>query len=189
MVVAPLCVEQVPGDMMRWDMRAKPSNGQLNPPFLRPDDVVYHGGDHCVFEMFLDASRLTQMNNLSGTVTTISPVTLKSRFDPHLWGGVVPFKLVTPNSRVAMAHYEFAKANCKRLHDTGMGDPMVRVVLTISNYAFTKALLQHRVLFDCTADGVMFRKPIIPEFYDDINLEEKALSVNTIVSNELPRLV
>ena len=35
----------------------------------------------------------------------------------------------------------------------------------------------------------MFRKPIIPEFYDDINLEEKAVSVNTIVSNALSRLL
>jgi hypothetical protein len=119
-----------------------------------------------VFEMFLDASRLNQMANLLGDVTTLSPVTLKSQFDPHLWGGVVPFKLVTRNSRVAMAHYEFAKDNCKRLHETDKGDAKVRVVLTISNYAFTKALLQRRVIIDCTADGVVFRTPMTPEFYD-----------------------
>jgi hypothetical protein len=143
----------------------------------------------CVFEMFLDASRLNQMDNLLGDVTTISPVPLKSRFDPHLWGGFVPFKLVTPNSRVAMAHYEFEKANRKRLHETDMGDPKVRVLLNIATHAFTKALLQHRVIVDCTADGVMFSKPIIPEFYDAVTFVEVPFSVNTLVSNELPRLL
>jgi hypothetical protein len=187
MAFDPLLVEPVPADLMSWAVH-KLNIGGLKPPFLRAGDVVYHGGDYCVFEMFLDASRLRQMANLLGDVTTLLPVPLTGRFDPHLWGGVVPFKLVTRNSMVAMAHYEVAKDNRKRLHDIDMGDAKVRVVLTISSSAFTKALLQGRAIIDSSADGVIFVKPITAEFYDDFTFQEQQITVVTPVSTELSRL-
>jgi hypothetical protein len=168
----PLCLEPIPLDLMRQTAMQQPSIGHLNPPFMRRDDVTYHAGESWVLEMFLDASRLKQMANLLGDVTTIAPVRLNSRLDPHLWGGVVPFKFITRNSRVAMAHYEFSKANCKRLHGTDMGDAQVRVVLTISDIAVLKALVQRSAIFDLKVDGIMFLNPITPEYYDDFKIQE-----------------
>jgi hypothetical protein len=183
----PLCIEPVPADLLSWAV-AKPNIGHLNPPFLQPYDVVYHGGDTWVLEMFLDASRLDKMANLPGDVTSFWPVSFKKVLDPALWDGVVPFKFLSSNSRMAMAHYEFLKANCKRLHGIDMGEAQVRVVLTICRTAFTKALLLHRVIIDCAADGVMFRMPITPEFYDAFMVQEAQLTVNTLVSNGLPEV-
>jgi hypothetical protein len=46
------------------------------------------------------------------------------------------------------------------------------VVLTISNIAVLKALVQRSAIFDFTVDGIMFLNPITPEYYDDFKLQE-----------------
>ena len=185
MAFDPLLVEPVPAALLIWPVHGFVL-GPLKPPFLRPGDVVYQGENQCVFEMFLDASRVRQMANGLGDVTTLLPVPLTGRFDPHLWGGVVPFKLVTRNSLVAMAHYEVAKGNMKTVRDVDMGDAQVRVVLTISSSALAKAVLQGRAIYDSSADGVLFVKPATPEFYEDFTLQELQIAVVTPAAPAAP---
>jgi hypothetical protein len=171
--------ELVPADLMTWAV-TKPNIGHLNPPFLRAQDVRYYGADHLLFEMFMDVGSLNQNANFA--------IPLKRLLDPSLWSGVVPFKFVTRNSWVAMAHYEFARANIIRLDGIDIGDAKVRVVLTISSSAFTKALLQGIVDLDFTVDGVIFVGPMTTELHDGCTLLETQVTVNTLVANELPEV-
>ena len=82
------------------------------PPFLVKKSVIYRHGDKMVFELFLDADRVMQID--TGAVTCIPAlcdvVVGIIRTDLHFCC-YLHFKMATIGSKVAMKHYKLAKKN------------------------------------------------------------------------------